>query len=171
MLDKWITQFLMVFLAACSLSAEPNTAIPGVEEYNEKAIPIVHPLSGLHIINLDVITDDHRHTFKVELAHTDNSQARGLMFRTELGDFEGMLFPSFEPRERSFWMKNTPLSLDVIFVGDDGKITNIVSNTVPFSMSPIRSSGLASAVLEIRAGRAETLGISAGDKVEYESPF
>jgi hypothetical protein len=89
------------------------------------------------------------------------------MYRTELGDFEGMIFPSAAPEPRSFWMKNTPLSLDIIFVGPDGRITNIAANTVPYSLDPVSSTGLASAVLELRAGRAAALGIKPGDKVEY----
>jgi uncharacterized membrane protein (UPF0127 family) len=64
-------------------------------------------------------------------------------------------------------MKNTPLSLDIIFIGPDGRITNIAANTVPYSLDSVRSSGLASAVLELRAGRSKELGIVPGDKVSY----
>jgi hypothetical protein len=129
-----------------------------------------HPISGLRIIDLAVIDEDEQHAFRVELADTSQAQAQGLMFRTELGDFEGMLFPSRVPSQRSFWMRNTPLSLDIIFVGVDGRISNIESNTVPYSLDPVLSVGLASAVLELRAGRAEALGISPGDRVEYVLP-
>ncbi|MEO0057528.1 MAG: hypothetical protein RIT17_981, partial [Pseudomonadota bacterium] len=80
---------------------------------------------------------------------------------------EGMLFPSAAPEPRSFWMKNTPLSLDIIFVGADGRISNIAANTVPYSLDSVASKGPSSGVLELRAGRAKELGIVAGDRVMY----
>lgn len=128
-----------------------------------------HPISGLKVIDL-VVRGQSVQRFRVELADTPEAQARGLMYRTQLGDFEGMVFPSEVPEPRSFWMKNTPLSLDIIFVGPDGRITNIADNTVPYSLQSVSSSGLASAVLELRAGRAAALGISPGDKVEFVKP-
>jgi uncharacterized membrane protein (UPF0127 family) len=129
-----------------------------------------HPVSGLQVIDLTVMRGDKRLPFKVELADSPEAQAKGLMFRTELGDFEGMIFPSAVPQPRSFWMKNTPLSLDIIFIGPDGRITNIAADTVPYSLDSVSSSGVAAAVLELRAGRAAELGIVPGDKVEYALP-
>ncbi len=161
---------LALVLMACSpgeRSAMVNTA--AAPETSEGAAE-THPISGLRIIDLAVVDEDERHAFRVELADTNQAQAQGLMFRTELGDFEGMLFPSRVPTQRSFWMRNTPLSLDIIFVGVDGRISNIEANTVPYSFDPVLSVGLASAVLELRAGRAEALGISPGDRVEYVLP-
>lgn len=126
-----------------------------------------HPVSGLRVIDLTVERGGKRLPFRVELADTPEAQARGLMFRTQLGDNEGMIFPSAVPETRSFWMKNTPLSLDIIFIGPDGRIANIAANTVPYSLDSVTSKGLASAVLELRAGRAKELGIVPGDKVSY----
>ncbi|GAB4479820.1 MAG: hypothetical protein OHK0018_11180 [Erythrobacter tepidarius] len=129
-----------------------------------------HPVSGLEVIDLVVERGDRKIPFKVELAASPEAQARGLMFRTELGDFEGMIFPSGTPQPRSFWMKNTPLSLDIIFIGPDGRISNIAADTVPYSLEVIPSEGPVSAVLELRAGRAKALGIAAGDRVSYKLP-
>lgn len=129
-----------------------------------------HPVSGLEVIDLVVERGTTKLPFKVELAASAEAQARGLMFRTELGDNEGMLFPSAAPEPRSFWMKNTPLSLDIIFIGPDGRIANIAADTVPYSLDSVTSSGPASAVLELRAGRARELGIVPGDKVIYTLP-
>ncbi len=126
-----------------------------------------HPVSGLEVIDLVVERGGKTIPFKVELAASPEAQARGLMFRTELGDFEGMIFPSAVPEPRSFWMKNTPLSLDIIFIGPDGRIANIAADTVPYSLESVRSVGPASAVLELRAGRAKALGIVPGDKVVF----
>jgi uncharacterized membrane protein (UPF0127 family) len=122
------------------------------------------------VIDLVVESGAKRLTFKVELAASGQAQMKGLMFRTALGDDEGMLFPAPVPEQRSFWMKNTPLSLDIIFVGPDGRISNIAANTVPYSLDSVRSKGPASAVLELRAGRAAALGIVPGDKVSWKLP-
>ncbi|AOL93698.1 hypothetical protein BG023_11748 [Porphyrobacter sp. LM 6] len=131
------------------------------------AAPARHPVSGLQVIDLVVDRGGKRLPFRVELADTPEAQARGLMFRTSLGDNEGMLFPSEVPAPRSFWMKNTPLSLDIIFVGADGRISNIAANTVPYSLDSVPSAGFAIAVLELRAGRAAELGIVPGDTVSW----
>ena len=130
-----------------------------------------HPVSGLQVIDLVVERGSTRIPFKGELADSAQAQARGLMFRTALAENEGMVFPSAAPEPRSFWMKNTPLSLDIIFIGPDGRITNIAANTVPYSLDSVSSSGLASAVLELRAGRAKELGIVPGDRVVWNNPM
>jgi hypothetical protein len=78
-----------------------------------------------------------------------------------------MLFPMQPPRHASFWMRNTVISLDIIFVGTDRRVLNIAANTVPYSEEPLPSDGAVSAVLELVGGRAAQLGIMAGDKVEW----
>lgn len=153
-------------LAACS----PGQGATASAQTPAPAETARHPVSGLAVIDLTVDRGDKPIAFKVELADTAEAQARGLMFRNALGDNEGMIFPSAAPEQRSFWMKNTPLSLDIIFIGPDGRITNIAANTVPYSLDSVRSSGLASAVLELRAGRAAELGIVPGDKVLWSVP-
>lgn len=129
-----------------------------------------HPISGLQIINVTVKSSGKTLLFKTELADTGAAQSRGLMFRTELGDDEAMIFPTKVPQQRSFWMKNTPLSLDIIFIGPDKKILNIAANTVPYSLESVSSAGLAIAVLEIRGGLAEKQGIKPGDEVAWDQP-
>lgn len=159
---------LVLSLAGCSTgdgaTASAQTPAPA------QTGAAVHPVSGLKVIDLVVERGGKRIPFKVELADTPEAQARGLMFRQTLGDFEGMIFPSAIPEPRSFWMKNTPLSLDIIFVGADGRITNIAANTEPYSLKSVSSTGIASAVLELRAGRAAALGIVPGDKVTWLLP-
>jgi uncharacterized membrane protein (UPF0127 family) len=113
------------------------------------------------------------HTFTVELARTPAEQERGLMFRTDIGKDGGMLFSPYPgdggpPREASFWMKNTPTPLDIIFIRPDGTIATIAENTVPFSETPVPSGEPVSAVLEILGGRAAELGIAPGDKVSWK---
>lgn len=154
---------LALGLAACS-GGEGATANAQTPAPTQSA---VHPVSGLRVIDLVVESGGKKIPLKVELADTPEAQARGLMFRTELGDNEGMIFPSATPEPRSFWMKNTPLSLDIIFIGVDGRIMNIAANTTPYSLDSVKSEGIASGVLELRAGRAKALGIVPGDRVKY----
>lgn len=158
----------VAMLAACSPGegASARAQAPATKEQASAR----HPVSGLRVIDLVVDRGGKKLAFKVELADTPEAQARGLMFRTELGDNEGMIFPSEVVGPRSFWMKNTPLSLDIIFIGPDGRIANIAANTVPYSLASVSSKGDASGVLELRAGRAAALGIVPGDKVSYKLP-
>lgn len=156
---------MLGLLAACSPGESATASAQAPAPVAAQAAR--HPVSGLEVIDLVVERGDRKLPFKVELADTPEAQARGLMFRTELGDDEGMIFPSAAPEPRSFWMKNTPLSLDIIFIGPDGRITNIAANTTPYSLESVSSSGLASAVLELRAGRAAALGIVPGDRVVW----
>lgn len=105
------------------------------------------------------------HAFDVEVASTDQEKALGLMFRTELKDSEGMLFPYAAPRKISMWMHNTYISLDMIFIREDGTIARIEERAEPLSDRVISSGSAVSAVLEIPGGAAARLGIRPGDKV------
>jgi len=105
--------------------------------------------------------------YTVEIADDDAERARGLMFRREMAADHGMLFDFNPPEPASFWMRNTPLSLDIIFIGADGRILNIAEHTTPYSDAPIRSIGAARAVLEVNAGQANARGIRAGDRVRH----
>lgn len=171
MVKNWLVAGMagIAALAACS-PGEGATARAQAPAAQATATNTVHPVSGLQVIDLVVERGGKKLPFKVELAASPEAQARGLMFRTELGDNEGMLFPSDMPQPRSFWMKNTPLSLDIIFIGADGRVLNIAADTVPYSLDSVTSNGPASAVLELRAGRAKALGIVAGDRVVYALP-
>jgi hypothetical protein len=106
-------------------------------------------------------------TFTVEIADDDAERERGLMFRESLAPDHGMLFHFQRLEMASFWMRNTPLSLDIIFIGADGRILNIADHTTPYSDAPVPAAGLTRGVLEIGAGRAEALGIRPGDHVEH----
>ena len=127
----------------------------------------LHPVSGLPVIPLTVESRDKLHRFDVELASSAAEQSRGLMFRTELGANEGMVFPFKPHRMASFWMRNTVIGLDIIFVGPDGRILNIAANAVPYDETQLESEGIAAAVLELAGGRAAQLGIKPGDRVRW----
>jgi uncharacterized protein len=124
-------------------------------------------VSGLEVIPLTVRSGQRTHQFRVEVARTGEEQQRGLMFRESLGPNEGMLFPFATPRPASFWMKNTLIPLDMIFIRADGSIARIAVNTVPHSLELVGVQEPVVAVLEIAGGRSVELGISEGDRVSW----
>lgn len=105
--------------------------------------------------------------FTVEVAVTPDEQAIGLMFRASMPQDNGMLFVYRTPQPLAFWMENTFLPLDLIFIGQDGRILNVAANAKPLSRQPILSAGQAIGVLEINGGLAAALGIAPGDRVEH----
>lgn len=104
--------------------------------------------------------------FEIDLATNDAERAHGLMFRKSLGPYEGMLFDFYQEHPVSFWMKNTLIPLDMIFIAADGTIRHIHSNAVPLSTETIPSQYPVRGVLEINGGSAKLLGIKVGDKVK-----
>lgn len=103
----------------------------------------------------------------IEIADTDSAQVRGLMDRRSLPDRGGMLFYYEELAPRSFWMRSTPLPLDIMFIGGDGRIVNVVPRTTPYSDDRIESEGAVQHVLEVRAGFTERNGIGPGTIVRW----
>ncbi len=148
---------LIAVLPACSGGTAAASA--STEARNSTIAVSVKSANGVHI-------------FQVETAKTEEQQQRGLMYRTDIPRDGGMLFapypPSGPPREASFWMKNTPSPLDIIFIRADGSIAHIAENTTPFSEAPIPSGEPVAAVLELRGGRAAELGIADDDVVTWE---
>lgn len=113
-----------------------------------------------------IIDSDHGPVrFTTEIASDQVSQERGLMFRTHLDSNAGMLFDFHAPAMQTFWMKNTILPLDMIFIRSDGTISSIAPQATPYSETPIPSYEPVRAVLEINGGRAAQLGILPGQRV------
>lgn len=125
--------------------------------------------TGRPLEPLSIVTPTGEHRFMVEIADTEALRARGLMFRPPLEDGRGMLFQFPDTAERGFWMKNTPSSLDILYIAPDGRIVSIARHTTPHSEATIPSNGPAKGVLELRAGRAEEIGARPGDRVRH--PF
>lgn len=116
--------------------------------------------------SLQVTGSDGRvHAFQVWMADTDARRSRGLMFVKQMKADAGMLFVYPRPQRISMWMKNTELSLDMVFVAANGRVLNVVSHTKPQSLDTIDSAGPALGVVELNAGTAERLGIRAGSQV------
>ncbi len=116
---------------------------------------------------LEIVTKNGVQVFSVEMATTEQEKETGLMYRKELADGKGMLFDFSPEQEVSMWMKNTYISLDMIFIRADGRILRIAENTEPFSTKIIPSQGLAKGVLEVIAGTAKKYGIEPGDRVGH----
>ncbi|QQO21761.1 DUF192 domain-containing protein [Bradyrhizobium diazoefficiens] len=116
---------------------------------------------------LEIVTKNGVQVFSVEMATTEKEKETGLMYRKELADGKGMLFDFNPEQEVSMWMKNTYVSLDMIFIRADGRILRIAENTEPMSTKIISSRGPARAVLEVVAGTAQKYGIRPGDRVGH----
>src|SRR3954471_12895313 len=116
---------------------------------------------------LEIVTRSGVKMFSVELATTDQERATGLMYRKELADGRGMLFDFTPEQTISMWMKNTFISLDMIFIGTDGRVTRIAESTEPQSTRIISSGSPAKGVLEVIAGTARKYGIAPGDQVVH----
>ena len=133
-----------------------------------QAKPLAPSPAGLEQVNLTIHSGAKTHAFVVEVARSPDQQEQGLMFRQSLGDSAGMIFPYDPPQVASFWMKNTLIPLDMIFIRQDGTIATIAENTVPMSLELVPSVEPVVAVLEIAGGRSAELGIKAGDKVNWQ---
>ena len=123
------------------------------------------PAQAAGTATLEIISKNGVHPFAVELATTEAERTRGLMFRKELPEGQGMLFDFEREEPVSFWMHNTYISLDMIFIRGDGRILSIAENTEPLSDRLVPSGGPVRAVLEVIAGTAGKLGIAPGDRV------
>jgi uncharacterized protein len=114
---------------------------------------------------IEIVSSNGVHPFEVELASNDAERERGLMFRKSLPEGQGMLFDFKRDQPVSFWMHNTYISLDMIFIASDGHIVHIAENAKPLSDDLIPSGAPVRAVLEVIAGTAQKLGIATGDRV------
>lgn len=141
----------LLFCVAIFLTAFPAAAL---ETFARSSLTVENSAGG-------------RYRFDIELAETPAQQAQGLMFREKMAPDAGMLFIYDRPQPASFWMKNTLIPLDMIFIGTDGRIVNIHQNAVPQSLDAVNSAGPVKAILEINGGMSTRLGIRAGDRVLY----
>jgi uncharacterized membrane protein (UPF0127 family) len=124
-------------------------------------------LSASDQSTLEIITKNGVHVFAIEMARTDDERSRGLMYRKDLPEGRGMLFDFSPDQDVMMWMKNTFVSLDMIFIRSDGRILRIAENTEPLSERTISSGGRVRGVLEVVAGTARKLGIAPGDRVAH----
>ena len=117
---------------------------------------------------LSIVSGETEHDFTVELAQTREEITTGMMHRPEIAADVGMLFVREQKSLNGFWMRNTLVSLDILFLGDDGEILSIAHNAVPLSERSIRPGVAVKYILEIKGGQAGILGIQPGDKVRHD---
>lgn len=123
------------------------------------------PASAAAQDTIEIVTSSGVHAFSVELATNDAERARGLMFRKSLPDGHGMLFDFQTDQQVQFWMRNTYVPLDMIFIRGDGRVLNVAQNATPLSDALIPSGGPVRGVLEVIAGTARKYHIAPGDRV------
>ena len=116
---------------------------------------------------VEIVTKTGVHSFSVEVVDNDADRAKGLMHRRSLPEGTGMLFDFHREQDVSFWMQNTYIPLDMIFIRADGRIHRIAENTVPLSLEQVPSRGPVRGVLEVIAGTSRKLGIAPGDRVAH----
>jgi hypothetical protein len=119
--------------------------------------------------SLEIVTSTGRHPFQIEIANNDATRERGLMDRRYMAADHGMLFEFDREAPVAFWMKNTYIPLDMIFIAPSGVVTHIVADAEPLSERVVPSGGPCVAVLELNGGTAASIGLKVGDKVHY--PF
>ena len=145
---------LAAALAACAPAATTSEA------------PLERAESGLEQVPLTITSSNGVHRFIAEVARSPGEQERGMMFRESVAPDKGMIFPYDPPRAVSFWMKDTLIPLDLIFIRADGTIARITTG-VPLSEQMMPSGEPVAAVFEIAGGRAAELGIKPGDEVSW----
>jgi uncharacterized protein len=151
---------------ACSPQASPSEPF-GERSQPTPAQPVAgQPQTGLEQVPLTITSQSTVHRFTVEVARTPEQQEHGMMFRTSIAPDGGMIFPRDPPEHAGFWMRNTFIPLDLLFIRADGTIARIATG-VPHDETPIESGEPVAAVLEIAGGRAAELGIQPGDRVEW----
>lgn len=142
---------LLLLLVMVAVAADARALEPPLELRREQVL---------------VVSASGRHKFEVEVADTATARSRGLMYRESLAADAGMLFDFHEEREVAFWMRNTLISLDMIFITAAGRIAHIARDTVPLSEELVPSRAVVRYVLEVPAGTSAALGIVPGDHVQ-----
>jgi uncharacterized protein len=155
-----LARILLIFVAASLAMGMPQawSEIPVAEGQ-----PMILPISPDALV---VETETGEQRFTIEVADTDLKRSAGLMFRTSMGDMHGMLFVFEQTRRVSFWMKNTPMPLDLIFIGEDGRVAAVLPGE-PFSVTSIGPDVPVRFVLELKRGTAQKTGIADGVRLRH----
>lgn len=166
------TGALTAALLLCVGVLGPSTAAPAATVASRDAAPasvvvlVQADATDETVAVLETASGPHR--FTIEVADTPDERATGLMFRETMATDAGMLFDyGFDQQGVAFWMKNTPLPLDMIFIRSDGTVTQIAADTTPFSLQPVPSRDAVRFVLEVNAGTAARIGLKPGDRLVH----
>lgn len=153
---------LVILILSLSCTREKNT---GTAYEAKKDEPQFVREGELFFIESE--TGDTIKNIAIEIADNDKERNQGMMYRSQMPDTAGMLFIYEQPREQSFWMKDTPLSLDILYVDANGEIVTLYKNTTPYSEKSIPSYKKAQYVVEVVGGFTDRYEISVGDKIGY----
>ena len=162
-------------LAACSPQTQApaqnlalNEPAPAPDAAQQPQFDVLgqQPQKGLKDVPLTISSKNGKHAFTVEVAATPQQQETGMMFRTAVAPDRGMIFPYDPPQQVAFWMKNTLIPLDIVYIDAKGRIARITHGE-PLNLDPLPSGVPVTCVLEIGGGRAAQLGIQEGDAVSW----
>lgn len=158
---RWGSAAAAIFLAATMMAA-PQPCFAGNDGASAEQ-PMLLPIDASPLV---IATKSGARVFNIEIADDAAKRSAGLMHRQSMPDDRGMLFIFEETRPVSFWMKNTPMALDLLFIAEDGRIVSVLAGE-PFSPTVISPGEPARYVLELKAGTAEREGVTEGDLVEH----
>ena len=142
-------------------------AVPAACQPAASPVALERSAAGLEQVPLTIASGGKSHRFTVEVARSLEQQQTGMMNRNSLAPDRGMIFPYDPPQPVAFWMKNTLIPLDMVFISPGGKILRIEDSAVPLSLDQVPSGGPIEAVLELAGGRSAELGIKPGDQVDW----
>ena len=159
-----LARVLGCLIATCALAA------PLVAQERPPLDLATFPRTELEITPHGSDRAGHRHSFQVWVADTDARAEQGLMFVSDLPETMGMVFPLQPPRVATFWMKNTYIELDMLFIDANGRVRKIIQRAAPLSLQTLSSDTPVAAVLELKGGQAAKLGLQTGDTVTWKKP-
>ena len=168
MLKQRLSAGLILLLVVAVALLPPTTA--GAQEPARPLDLATYPRTSLEITHRGSDHATHKYPFTVWVADTDARAEQGLMFVSDLPETMGMVFPMEPPRIADFWMKNTYIELDLVFIGTDGRVTKIIQRAVPMSLQRLSSDAPVGAVLELKGGLSAKLGLRPGDTVVWKKP-
>ncbi|MFT4758058.1 MAG: uncharacterized membrane protein (UPF0127 family) [Paraglaciecola sp.] len=159
-------RYAMIALLALAIGAWVFSQLPRSNNATEVKEPTFLKEGSLSFVNGN--TGSTIKNIDIELANDEAQRAQGLMYRRSMRDDQGMLFIMENNEQQGFWMKNTYISLDIIYVGADSTIVDIYKDAKPLSMKSMPSRGLAKYVVEVNGGWTTTNGVAKGDKIAFE---
>lgn len=155
-------------IALVVMALSPLPKIAAAQENGAAAGTLSETPVPTHLVEIET-ADGRLLRFEVELARTRQEQARGLMFREQMAANAGMLFIFSNERDRAFWMRNTLISLDILYFDAEGRFVSVAANARPLDETSLPSDGPAQYVLEINGGFAAMLGIGAGSTLRSDA--
>jgi uncharacterized protein len=164
-----MTHRILIRLLGCMVTASA-AAVPVAAQEGHPLDLATFPRTALEISHHGSDGAARLYSFQVWIADTDERAQQGLMFVSDLPESMGMVFPLQPPRVATFWMKNTYIELDMLFIDGNGRVKKIIPRAPPLSLQTLSSDTPVAAVLELKGGEAAKLGLHTGDTVTWKKP-